>query len=90
MAKWTSDAVLNTLEELEKKSAIKGLKFRKRVLSDTDEAVKEITGKDLPAGLRLNVIEHAPWFDQIRLVPELSPSERLMADIDAVAKKLFS
>lgn len=59
--------------------------FRQLVLSEPNAAIKSATGKDVPPGFAIKVIENAPGIDQTYVLPDFRGGELSEADLEQVA-----
>ena len=81
---WTEQEVKETIAKIQSKASIDKA-FRKKVLSNPEEAVREISGKDLPKGFRMKIIENAPGVDQTYVLPDFTGEELSDEQLDNVA-----
>ncbi|MFA5479454.1 MAG: NHLP leader peptide family RiPP precursor [Candidatus Muiribacteriota bacterium] len=84
MSNWTPQEVKKVIDTIKQKSAT-DKKFRERVLNNTSEVVKELTGKDIPADFKLNVIETKPGYSETLVLPNFIGDTLNEDDLDAVS-----
>ncbi|MFA5479455.1 MAG: NHLP leader peptide family RiPP precursor [Candidatus Muiribacteriota bacterium] len=84
MSNWTAQETKNVINTIKQKAAT-DKKFRERVLNNTAEVVKELTGKDIPADFKLNVIETKPGYNETLVLPKFVGETLNEADLDAVS-----
>lgn len=83
MGEWTKEELGKAILEVKKK-AITDSVFRKLALTDAAAAVKEITGKELPDGLRLKFVENEGVHMTI-VLPDMVEGEISEDELDQVA-----
>jgi hypothetical protein len=81
---WTAEEVNKVISLIKERSAT-DKEFRKRVLSEPQKAIKEISGKDLPQGFKIKIIENKPGVDQTYVLPDFTGEELSDEDLDNVA-----
>jgi hypothetical protein len=81
---WSQDEADRAVQKVMTRAAT-DMEFRKRVLADPAAAVKEVAGKDLPAGFTVKVIENEPGVDQTFVLPDFQTEDLTDADLEAVA-----
>ena len=74
MAIWAREEIDNCIMECLSK-ALSDADFRKKLIESPVEAVKELTGKEIPPGIRIQILESDPSYDFTFLLPELSSEE---------------
>lgn len=84
MSQWTPEEVDKTVAEVAKKSAV-DKDFRKLVLSNPSAAVKKISGKDIPEGYKIKVMEADPEYDQTFILPPLFSENLTDEELEQVA-----
>lgn len=84
MSDWTQETVDEAIKSVAAR-ATTDEKFRKKVLKNPKDAIKEVTGKDVPANYRLKIIESAPDFDNIFVLPPFRSDELSEAELEQVA-----
>lgn len=88
MSDWTQETVDEAIKSVAER-ATTDEKFRKKVLKNPKDAIKEVTGKDVPANYRLKIIESAPDFDNIFVLPPFRSDELSEAELEQVAGGSF-
>ncbi len=80
---WTEEKINQVISDV-KKRASEDESFRKLCLDNPNEAVKQLSGMEVPEGFKINIIENDPGVDHTILLPpdiqELSNQE-----LDSVA-----
>ncbi len=84
MSQWTQQEIDATFKKIQAKAAT-DKDFRQKVLSDPNAAIKEISGKDVPTDIKLNVIENKPGVDQTFVLPDFVGEELTDEQLDDVA-----
>jgi len=84
LTNWTEEEVQKVVAEIGKKAAADPA-FRKLCLENPAEAVKKVSGKDLPQGLRVRFVENAGAHMTFVLPDPAGPGELGEADLDRVA-----
>lgn len=85
--KWTKDELKKTASIIDRRSSA-NLKFRKKTIRFPAEAIQEITGKKVPAGKCLRIIEHNPGFDLLYRWQSQVKDEKVEALLDRVASAI--
>ena len=67
---WTKNEVDATISKINDKAAT-DLEFRKLCLNNPNEAVGLISGKPVPDGYKIKMIESEPGYDYTHILPEL-------------------
>ena len=85
MKPWTQDEQKKALEAFARKAATDG-KFRELALKNPAAAVKELTGKDLPEGFKINAVAR-DGADMVIVIPDLVKAGGELSDseLEAVA-----
>jgi hypothetical protein len=81
---WTQDEVENAFVELKKK-ATTDEDFRKLILTDPKSAIKQVTGKDVPEGFKIKVIESDPAYHMTFVLPRMLSTDLSDEELDRVA-----
>ena len=84
MSDWSQKDVDDAVNALMEKVTIDE-DFRAKALSNPNEAIKELTGKDLPDGYRVKLLEPEPGFDNTFILPPLQNRDLTDDELDAVA-----
>lgn len=82
---WSEEQIREAIA-LVKEKAGQDASFRKRVLTDVYEAVKEATGRDVPRDFKIQVVDGTGYHANI-VLPEFRSSEDELteADLETVA-----
>lgn len=61
--------------------------FRRRLMKNPNSAIAEVTGRAIPASVKLQVLERAPGFDAAILLPEFvdADAELSAEELETVA-----
>ena len=81
---WTQKEIENAFVAVRKK-AVTDKSYRQKVLSDPKAAIKALTGKDVPAGIQIKVIENDPKYAMTFVLPEMISEEISEKDLEKVA-----
>lgn len=81
---WTQDEVDRVLIEA-KKRAITDKAFRELLVSSPHRAVEQISGKCVPAGLKIKVLENDPNYDLTFVLPRYVGDELSSGELKRVA-----
>lgn len=81
---WTKEAVEQLYVEAQKKAATdEG--FRKEILADANAALEKLSGKKLPEGMKIKVVENDPAYTATFVLPDLLSEEVDMEELDKAA-----
>lgn len=80
---WSSEEINNCIAQCKEK-ALRDKEFRKLLLADPGAAVKNLTGKDIPADFRVKVIESDPEYDVTFVLPPLASAGISDKELDNV------
>lgn len=80
---WTQAEIETCIENCKKKAAVDA-DFRKKLLVDPVAAVKEISGKEVPAGFKIKVLENDPSYDATFVLPPLVSGNISDSELDDV------
>lgn len=83
MTMWTEVEVNETLEKLFKQASTDA-EFRKLCLTDPGAAIKQVSGKDIPSGLKIKFVENE-GADRTIVLPDLINEDLSDEDLDKVA-----
>ena len=78
---WSKEEIEKTIA-LCKKEAMTNGAFRAKILKDPAAAIKELTGKDLPDGLTLQILEQDPKANFAFVLPPPLPEELTDEELD--------
>ena len=81
--KWTQQQIDECIEMCRKK-AVMNMEFRKQLLMNPAEAVKTVSGRDIPAGFRIKVIESDPAYDATFVLPPTASGGVSDQDLDDI------
>ncbi len=65
---WTEEKINQTITDI-KKRASEDEDFRKLCLDNPNEVIKQISGMEVPEGLKINIIESNPGVDHTIILP---------------------
>ncbi len=79
---WTEEKINQTITDI-KKRATEDEDFRKFCLGHPNEAIKQVSGMEVPEGVKINIIENEPGVEHtIILPPEVSAlKDKVMGQI---------
>lgn len=81
---WTQRQIDECIEACRKRAAVDA-EFRRKLLADPAAAVKEVSGKEIPAGFRIRVLESDPAYDATFVLPPPAAGGVLDRELDDVA-----
>ncbi len=81
---WTQKEIEACIVNCKKKAAVDA-DFRKKLLGDPAAAVKEISGKEIPAGFKIKILENDPAYDATFVLPPLVSGNLSDQELDEVA-----
>lgn len=81
---WTQTEIEACIVNCKKKAAVDA-DFRKKLLADPAAAVKEISGKEIPAGFKIKILENDPGYDATFVLPPLVSGNLSDKELDEVA-----
>jgi len=82
---WTQEEIQETVQKVADKAGSDAA-FRQLALSDINTAVKEISGKEIPAGFKVNVIDGTGYHANIVLPEAKSSADELSeTELESVA-----
>lgn len=82
MSTWTQQEVNQAIEKV-KELSVKDAAFRKLCLENPNEAIKKVTGKDVPEGIVIKFIENVDAHATI-VLPDAAAGELSDAALDSV------
>jgi len=75
---WTEEKINQVIKDIKKKAS-EDETYRKLCLDKPNEAIKQISGMEVPDGVKINIIENEPGIDHTVIIPpgaaELSGQE---------------
>ncbi len=80
---WTEEKINQTITDVKKRAA-EDEAFRKLCLDNPDEAIKQISGMEVPEGVKINIIENDTGVDHTIILPP-KESEMSKQELDSVA-----
>ncbi len=80
---WTEEKINQTITDV-KKRASEDENFRKLCLDNSDEAIKQISGMEVPEGVKINIIENDPGIDHTIILPSTT-AELSKQELDNIA-----
>lgn len=84
MSNWTEEEIQKTITEIQGKAGTDE-KFRALCLSNIGEAIKQVSGKEIPAEYKINVVEGNADFDQTLVLPPMMSGSLSDEQLDKVA-----
>ena len=81
---WTQAKLERTYAEMEILAATDP-EFRKALLADPNAAIAKLAEEDVPAGVKIKIVEEDPAYSATFLLPPLTSSEVSVNDLDKVA-----
>ena len=84
MSNWTAEEANNVINKIMVKSAT-DKNFREKALKNISAVVKEMTGKDLPEGFNVDVIENRKGVMRTIVLPEFAGEDISEEALDAVS-----
>ena len=81
---WTQQEI-NECINLCKQKAAADAEFRRKLLADPAAAVKEVSGKEIPAGFKIRILENDPAYDATFVLPPLVSGNISDRELDEVA-----
>ena len=81
---WTQTEIEACIGACKKKAAVDA-GFRKKLLADPAAAVKEVSGKEIPAGFKIKILENDPAYDATFVLPPLISGNLSDRELDEVA-----
>ncbi len=73
---WTEEKVNQVITDIKKKAS-EDETFRKFCKDNPKEAIKQVSGMEVPEGLKINIMENAPGVDHTIIIP---PESRILKD----------
>ncbi len=80
---WTEEKINQTITEI-KKRASEDEDFRKLCMDNPSEAIKHVSGFEVPEGVKINIIENDTGVDHTIILPPTA-SELSKQDMDNIA-----
>ena len=65
---WTQQQIDECIEACRRRAAVDA-GFRGKLLSDPAAAIRELSGREIPAGFRIKVLENDPAYDATFVLP---------------------
>lgn len=84
LQQWSQDEINRVAGEICLKSS-QNEEFRQLALSDPASAVKQISGRDVPAGFGLKFIENDPGVHMTVVLPNMQSDELSESDLEQIA-----
>ena len=81
---WTQRQIDECIEACRKRAAVDA-EFRRKLLADPAAAVKEVSGKEIPAGFKIKILENDPAYDATFVLPPLVSGNISDRELDEVA-----
>lgn len=81
---WTQEDVEKAFVEVRKK-ALADKEFRKVLLANPNNAIAQVSGKDVPAAFKIKVIESDPAYHATYVLPQMVSDDLSDEDLEKVA-----
>ena len=81
---WTLDEAEQALVEVRKRAVI-DKPFRKLLVANPNQAIEQVTGRSLPPGCKIKVLEPDPTADLTFLLPRMTSEELSPEELERVA-----
>ena len=79
---WTQEEIEKAIALCKKEAMING-EFRAKILKDPAAAIKELTGREIPDGVKLQILEQDPKADFAFVLPPPLPEELTDEELDS-------
>jgi hypothetical protein len=83
MSEWTQQEVDQMIQKISVKAAT-DKDFRQLALTNPNEAIKQVAGKEVPEGYTIKMIENAPGVDQTFVLPDYQDDVLSDNEVDQV------
>ncbi len=80
---WTQKEIEACIESCKRKAAVDA-DFRRKLLAEPAAAVKEISGKEIPTGFKIKILENDPAYDATFVLPPLVSGNISDSELDDV------
>lgn len=80
---WTQEEINQTIDGCKRKSMTDAA-FRSKLLTSPNEAIKELSGKEVPAGLKIQVVEQDPSCAMAFILPPMVDGALRDDDLDKI------
>ena len=81
--KWTEEKINQTIIDIKKKAS-EDESFRKLCMDNPNEAIKQVSGMDVPEGVKINIIENDMGVDHTIILPS-DTSDVSKEELDNIA-----
>ena len=81
---WTQEEVEKAFVDLKKK-AMTDKNFRELILKNPNQAIAQVTKKEVPAGVKIKVIESDPAYHMTFVLPQMVSADLSDDELDKVA-----
>ena len=81
---WTQQQIDECIEACRRRAAVDA-GFRGKLLSDPAAAIRELSGREIPAGFRIRILENDPAYDATFVLPPLVSGNISDRELDEVA-----
>lgn len=85
---WTQQEINDCISACKRKAAA-DVQFRQKLLENPGEAIRELSGKEIPAGFRIKVLESDPEYDATFVLPPPVSGNLSDKDLDNVTGGSF-
>jgi len=80
---WTEEKINQTITDVKKKAS-EDEAFRKLCLDNPNEAIKQVSGMEVPEGVKINIIENDQGVDHTIILPSTT-AELSKQELDSIA-----
>jgi hypothetical protein len=88
MSNWSPAELAAALQAVDRKAAVEA-EFKQKALLQPREALQEVSGREVPAGPVLEVLDFDLNFDTAPVAPPPTKAERLKARLDKIGALIF-
>lgn len=81
---WTPEDIEKAFKDVKQK-AMTDKNFRALAVANPNKAIKEVTGKDVPAGFAIKIMESDPAYHMTFVIPEMVTEELSDETLETVA-----
>ena len=80
---WTQQQIDECIEACRRRAAVDA-GFRGKLLSDPAAAIRELSGREIPAGFRIRILENDPAYDATFVLPPAASGDVSDKELDGV------
>jgi hypothetical protein len=81
---WTQEEIEKGFQAVKKKAMV-DKKFRALAVANPNKAIQEVTGKNVPAGFSIKIVESDPAYHMTFVLPEMVTEELSDAALESVS-----